>query len=281
MYTLLNRRPTALIAEDELHLAHDLKNELARAWPELVVISMVGDGVSAVRETLQLKPDVIFFDIHMPGLSGLEAAAELADSWTDNVFPSLVFITAHDQYALQAFDAQAVDYLLKPINTDRLQKTVVKLRLAGLSRFHTAADNADNFDTTLKQIRYLLSNATGRIGTTTRLNFIKVNLPQLTGAIKMIPIDDVLYFSAADKYVLVVARVEKSYKDYLIRTPLKDLLPQLDPYVFWQIHRSTVVRASAIDRVNRDENGKLSLNLHGRDGSIPISRVYAHLFKTR
>ncbi len=126
---LANRenRPTALIAEDEPHLARALKDELLRIWPELYVVAIVGDGLSAVQQTLALKPDILFFDIRMPGLSGLDAAAELADAWVGNVFPSLVFVTAYDQYALQAFDAQAVDYLLKPVQPQRLQQTVVKL----------------------------------------------------------------------------------------------------------------------------------------------------------
>jgi DNA-binding LytR/AlgR family response regulator len=281
LFTQIDNRPTALIAEDELHLAHALKNELARAWPELVVISIVGDGLSAVRDTLRFKPDVIFFDIHMPGMDGLDAAAELADAWTDCIFPSLVFITAHDQYALQAFEAQAVDYLLKPISQERLQKTIVKLRLAGLNRFHTASYNNENFDVTLKQIRHLLNNASGHMGTTTQLEFIKVSLPAPSNAIKMISIDDVLYFSAIDKYVQVVTRSEESSRDYLIRTPLKELIPQLNPYVFWQVHRGTIVRASAIDTVRRDINGKLSFTVQGRSNKIAVSRLYAHLFKSR
>jgi DNA-binding LytR/AlgR family response regulator len=283
MSTQTDSRPTALIAEDELHLAHDLKKELARAWPDLEVISIVGDGLSAVKETLRLKPDIIFFDIHMPGMSGLEAAAELADAWTDCIFPLLVFITSHDQYALQAFEAQAVDYILKPINLDRLLKTVVKLRLTGLNRFHTAIYNAENFNVTLKQIRHLLNNASAQMGTTTQIKVIKVNLPPPFNAIKMLPIEDVIYFSASDKYVQVVTatRSEEAWSDYLIRTPLKDLIPQLNPFEFWQIHRGIIVRASAIDTVNRDINGKLSLTLHGRSNRIPVSRLYAHLFKSK
>ena len=125
--------PTALIAEDEPLLAAALQAELARAWPELRVLATVGDGISAVKQALALMPDVLFFDIRMPGLSGLEAAAELADQWPTTgpgacPFPALVFVTAYDQYAVQAFEAQAVDYLLKPVQAARLQKTVEKLQ---------------------------------------------------------------------------------------------------------------------------------------------------------
>lgn len=275
----IERRPTALIAEDEPHLALALKDELSRAWPELYVVSIVGDGISAVRQALALKPDVLFFDIRMPGMSGLEAAAELADAWTGDAFPSLVFVTAYDQYALEAFDAQAVDYLLKPVKPHRLQRTVVKLQMAGIKHDHSAIENSSNFNETMRQLRYLLASDTGLAQTTKALKVIKVCLPHLAGAIRMIPVEEVLYFVAADKYVQVIALDGDLYKDYLIRTPLKELIPQLDKNIFWQIHRSTVVRASAIDTVTRDETGKLQLTLRGRLGKIAVSRLYAHLFK--
>jgi DNA-binding LytR/AlgR family response regulator len=277
----LENRPTALIAEDEPHLARALKDELLRIWPELHVVAIVGDGLSAVRQALALKPDILFFDIRMPGMNGLEAAAELADAWVGNAFPSLVFVTAYDQYALQAFDAQAVDYLLKPVQPQRLQQTIVKLRIAGLNRMHDAEDNVVNFNETLSQLRHLLRDDTGSADKLATLKVIKVNIPHLAGVIKMIPIEEVLYFVATDKYVQVIALEGHVLKDYLIRTPLKELLPQLDQQVFWQIHRGTVVRASAIDTVQRDEAGKLSLTLRGRPNKFAVSRLYAHLFKTR
>src|SRR5450759_2663712 len=142
--------PTALIAEDEPLLAAALQTELARAWPELQVLAVVGDGMSAVTQALQLKPDLLFFDIRMPALSGLEAAAELADKWNTDAtlgqpFPALVFVTAYDQYAVAAFEAQAMDYLLKPVQPERLQKTVAKLQLALANR----SQSSINFETTL------------------------------------------------------------------------------------------------------------------------------------
>jgi DNA-binding LytR/AlgR family response regulator len=274
-------RPTALIAEDEPYLARALKDDLARIWPELQVVAIVGDGLSAVREALALKPDILFFDIRMPGMSGLEAAAELADAWVGNVFPSLVFVTAYDQYALQAFDAHAIDYLLKPVQPQRLQQTIVKLRIAGLNRLHDAKDNKINFNETLSQIRHLIRHDNSSTSVMPSLKVIKVSIPNMVSAIKMIPISDVLYFVATDKYVQIIALDGAVLKDYLIRTPLKELLPQLDQDVFWQIHRGTVVRASAIDTVQRDEAGKLSLTLRGRPNKFAVSRLYAHLFKTR
>jgi DNA-binding LytR/AlgR family response regulator len=281
LFLTTERRPTALIAEDELHLARALKDDLERIWPELHIVAIVGDGFSAVREALVLKPDILFFDIQMPGMNGLEAAAELADAWVGSVFPSLVFVTAYDEYALQAFDAHAVDYLLKPVESKRLQRTVVKLRLAGLNRTHDAIDNVANFNETLSQLRHMIGHDKSTLQNAPKLKVIKASIPSLVGSVRMVPISDVLYFVATDKYVQVIALDGQVLKDYLIRTPLKELLPQLDQDVFWQIHRGTVVRASAIDVVTRDEAGKLSLTLRGRPNKFAVSRLYAHFFKTR
>jgi DNA-binding LytR/AlgR family response regulator len=275
----IEQRPTAIIAEDEPLLAQALQEELARAWPELYVLSIVGDGISAVKQALALKPDVMFFDIRMPGMSGLEAAAELADVWKDGIFPSLVFVTAYDQYALQAFDAQAVDYLLKPVNPHRLQRTVVKLKLAGLNSSNTPVENIAIFDQTLGQLRQLIASDNGITGTDAPLKHIKVSIPNLQGAIRMVPIEEILYFEAVDKYVRVVAMDGPISKEYLIRTPIKELLPQLNTKHFWQIHRGTIVRTAVIDTVMRDAAGKLSLSLRGSENTLTVSRLYTHLFK--
>jgi DNA-binding LytR/AlgR family response regulator len=274
-------RPTALIAEDEPHLALALKHELERIWPELHVLSIVGDGISAVKQALAFKPDILFFDIRMPGLNGLDAAAELADAWVGVTFPSLVFVTAFDQYALQAFDAQAVDYLLKPVQPQRLQQTIVKLRLAGLNRTHNTDENIINFNETLVQLRKLIQHENGGVSAKGNLKVIQAAVPHKAGAVKLIPIEDILSFVAMDKYLQVTTLECHIYQDYLIRTPLKELLPQLDNDVFWQIHRGAVVRASAIDTVQRDNAGKLSITLRGRPNKFAVSRLYAHLFKTR
>jgi DNA-binding LytR/AlgR family response regulator len=260
------RAPTTLIAEDEPLLAQALQAELTIAWPELSVVAIVGDGLSAVQKALTLKPDVLFFDIQMPGLTGLEAAAELADAWQGNDFPALVFVTAYDQFAMQAFEAQAVDYLLKPLQAARLQKTVNKLkqRLTGNSPL----------DATINQLRQLLQPP---ITTASMLHTIQASTAQ-SNVIRMIPIADVLYFEAADKYIRVFALQDGVMKEYLIRTPLKELLPQLNT-AFWQIHRSIVVRSTAIESVSRDEAGKLSVHLADKRGTLPVSRLYAHLFK--
>lgn len=268
--------PRALIAEDEPLLAAALQQELARAWPGLQIAATVGDGRSAVRQALALQPEVLFFDIRMPGQTGLDAAVELADAWpADKPFPALVFVTAYDQYAVQAFEAQAVDYLLKPVQAVRLQKTVQKLQQA----LATKAPAPDALEATMAQLRHLLAAPGVAVAapasppaTAGPLSMIQASSGN---QIHMVPVAEVLYFEAADKYV----RVLTAAREYLIRTPLKELTEQLDASVFWQIHRSTLVRASAITTVTRDEAGKLHLALAGRPERLAVSRLYAHLFK--
>ena len=268
---------TALIAEDEPLLAQSLQAELSRAWPELRVLATVGDGVSAVAQALQLKPDVLFFDIRMPGLSGLEAAAALADDWPQHeAFPLLVFVTAYDQYAVQAFETQAMDYLLKPVQPKRLQQTIDKLRPALIKRAQAAmisgADQSASLEQTLAQLRNLLAATSPPAAQGSALKLIQVSVGS---TIRMVPVSEVIYFEAADKYI----RVLTAGHEYLIRLPLKELLRQLDPQSFWQIHRGTIVQAAAIDAVHRDESGKLSLSLHGRTERLWVSRLYAQQFR--
>ena len=263
--------PTALIAEDEPLLAAALIAELANAWPELQIVATVGDGAAALREALARLPDVLFFDIRMPGMSGLDAAVALADAWpiTARPFPALVFITAYDQYAVQAFEAQAIDYVLKPVQAARLQKTVSKVQLA----LANLASSAIYFEATLAQLRALVDAVPDQpILPVAPLRVIQASVGS---TLRMVPVDDVVYFEAADKYV----RVLTATHEYLIRTPLKELLPQLDAQCFWQVHRGTVVRASSIEAVTRDEAGKLWLDLRGFAQKLPVSRLYAYLFK--
>jgi DNA-binding LytR/AlgR family response regulator len=298
--------PTALIAEDEPLLAAALQADLARLWPELHIAALVADGLSAVREALALQPQLCFLDIRMPGASGLEAAQALAEDWPEGVpFPLLVFVTAYDQYALQAFDAQAVDYLLKPVDGHRLATCVARLkqRLADrpaqpitAPQTGTGADLRTAFASTaaptnanplsdpalqhtLAQLRALL----GSIGAAytqpaqpaqpmQRLELIQAGVGN---TVHLVPVAEVLYFEAADKYLRVVT----AEREHLIRLPLRDLLPQLDAQQFWQVHRGLVVRASAIGSALRDESGKVFLTLRGRSERLTASRLYAHLFK--
>jgi DNA-binding LytR/AlgR family response regulator len=273
--------PTALIAEDEPLLAQALKAELAVAWPELQIVATAGDGRSAVREALRLLPQVLFFDIRMPGLDGLGAAAELADCWpTDEApMPQLVFVTAYDEYATRAFDAQAIDYVLKPLQPERLRKTVSRLQQALSARQPepTPALADATLEQTLAQWRQVLTAAgAGTAATAAPAPLRMIAASDAGGStVRMVPIDEVLYFEAADKYL----RVLTATHEYLIRTPLKQLLPQLDTDTFWQVHRAVVVRSAAIESVHRDEAGKLHLMLRERAEKIPVSRLYAHLFR--
>lgn len=259
--------PTALIAEDEPLLAAALRSELVRAWPDLRIVAQVGDGASAVREALALRPQVLFLDIRMPGMTGLEAAAELAEEWPDGrPFPALVFVTAYDQYAVQAFEAQAVDYLLKPVVPERLTRTVQRVQQRLVAPSSPAPAGAAD-DATFERLRALLAAPAAPA--------LKVIQASVGSTIRLVPVDEVLVFEAADKYV----RVLTAEAELLIRTPLKDLLPQLDDSVFWQVHRGTVVRATAIRAVHRDEAGKLNLEVAGLKERVPVSRLYAGRFR--
>jgi len=274
--------PTALIAEDEPLLAQAFKAELAAAWPELQVVAIAGDGRSAVREALRLLPQVLFFDIRMPGLDGLGAVAELADCWPADQapMPQLVFVTAYDEYAARAFEAQAIDYVLKPVQPQRLRKTVARLQqaLAARQPAPTPAVADEALERTLAQWRQVLSAAgAGAEAVAPPATPLRMIAASDAGGstVRMVPIDEVLYFEAADKYL----RVLTATHEYLIRTPLKQLLPQLDADTFWQVHRAVVVRSAAIESVHRDEAGKMHLMLRGRAEKIPVSRLYAHLFR--
>lgn len=258
----MNGRPTALIAEDEPLLRDALARQLAQAWPELEIVALARNGREAIRLFDARMPDVCFLDVHMPGISGIEAARHIGRR------AHLVFVTAYDQYALQAFEAQAVDYVLKPVQPARLAKTVEKIR-AVLARRSAAAPD---LEATLGQLRHLLRAAEPQAAPQPLLKVIQASVGS---AIRMVPVDEVVYFEAADKYVRVVC----PDAEVLIRTPLKELLPQLDAQLFWQVHRGTVVRSTAIESVHRDETGKLHLALRGRAERLPVSRLYAHLFK--
>jgi DNA-binding LytR/AlgR family response regulator len=272
---------TALIAEDEPLLALNLRAELERAWPGIEVVATVGDGASAVTRSLALQPDLLFLDIRMPGMSGLEAAEALAEDWPDGTrpFPLIVFVTAYDQYALQAFDRAAVDYVLKPVQPERLAQTCTRLRalLQGRSPAHASKQSEmPAIGNMVAQLRQLLEgSSTGAVAAATAPAYLRVIQVALGNTIQMVPIDTVLYFEAADKYVRVVT----AEREHVIRLSLRELQPQLDAASFWQIHRGTIVRCEAIAAAQRDEAGKLTLRLHGHPERLNVSRLYAHLFK--
>ncbi|MDH4389863.1 MAG: LytTR family DNA-binding domain-containing protein [Aquabacterium sp.] len=283
--------PTALIAEDEPLLAQALAADLIRLWPGLQIVAQVGDGLSASAQALALRPQLCFLDIRMPGATGLEAAQALAEDWPDDQpFPLLVFVTAYDQYALQAFDAQAVDYLIKPVEPARLAACVARLqkRLAD-GPAPAAADNptapganaamGQALAQTLDQLRALLGSGIGTSGGpsggTTTQQPLEVIQAGVGNTVHLVPVAEVLYFEAADKYLRVVT----AEREHLIRLSLRELLPRLDGQLFWQVHRGLVVRATAITTATRDESGKVYLQLRGRPERLTASRLYAHLFK--
>ena len=266
---------TALIAEDEPLLAANLQAELARLWPELRIVANVGHGEAALERALALQPDLLFLDIRMPGMSGLEAAQALAEDWPEGgrPFPLLVFVTAYDQYALQAFERAAIDYVLKPVLPERLAQTCARLQAALHQRAQAVAPA---LGTVIEQLRGLLeAGALAPPALARSAGLLRVLQVSAGNAIIMVPIDDVLYFEAADKYMRVITAT----REHLIRIPLRELLPQLDPLRFWQIHRGTIVRCDAIASALRDESGKLTLTLHGHTGKLNVSRLYAHIFK--
>jgi len=263
--------PRCLIAEDEPLLAEGLHAELAVHWPTLQVAALVGDGTGAVEQALALRPEVCFLDIRMPGCTGLEAAQALAEDWPDGVpFPLIVFVTAYDDYALQAFQAQAVDYLVKPLDGVRLAACVARLQARLAERQRLQAPPAEALQATMEQLRALLGAAPA--AEAARLEVLQAQVGNL---VHLVPVAEVLYFEAADKYVRVVT----AEREHLVRASLRELLPRLDPAQFWQVHRGTVVQARAIATARREDSGKVTLTLRGRPDKLTASRLYANLFK--
>jgi len=255
---------TALIAEDEPLLAQTLQRELLALWPGLRIVAMAGDGLSALALSLEHLPDVVFLDIRMPGQDGLTTASDMLERWpTDRALPHIVFVTAYDEYALQAFEAQAIDYVLKPVRSERLARTVTRLQTA-LSR---PRDN----ETTLANLRALLQGtpASGQ----PPLKLLQASVGQ---QLRIVPVEQVMLLEAADKYVRVLTR---DGQELWLRTPLKELLERLDPEAFWQIHRGTVVRADAIAAASRDAQGQWRVQLQGQPEQHKVSRLFAHRFR--
>jgi len=259
----------ALIAEDEPILAATLAMALARLWPELEIADTAPNGVAAVDAALALRPDVLFLDIRMPGMTGLEAAEDLAERWPAGApFPQIVFVTAYDDYALQAFEHAAIDYVLKPVNDTRLAVTVARLKrqLDG-ARAQAQGGGDAGLAQLVAQMRALLPGAAPQRLTTVRA--------AVGNVVRMIPVADVVCFQALDKYVNVVALDGEA----LIRTSLRELLAQLDPDAFRQISRATIVNLRHVAAACRDDAGKLVLTLRGRGERLRVSPLYAHLFR--
>jgi DNA-binding LytR/AlgR family response regulator len=260
------RGPRALIAEDEPLLAAALANELAVCWPGLALLPAASDGEAALAAALAHQPDVCFLDIRMPRLNGLATARAIIEDWPHDAPPPLiVFVTAHDEYALKAFETQAMDYLLKPVERCRLAACVARL----IRRRGERREPASALDEAVAQLRALPEPAG------TKLPRMEVIRAQAGEIVRLVPVDEVLYFAASDKYVRVVT----AEREHLIRLSLRELLPGLDPQRFWQVHRGLVVQARHILAARREETGRLLLTLRGRPETLVASRMYAHLFR--
>jgi DNA-binding LytR/AlgR family response regulator len=258
----------AIIAEDEPLLAAGLEAALSRLWPQLQVVARVTNGAAALQMTLEQRPDVLFLDIRMPGLSGLEVAESLAEDWQQGPLPLTVFVTAYEQHALRAFEHAAVDYVLKPVDPDRLAVTCRRLQATLASR-----DITQPVEVPAALLAALKALRDG--GTHQDVPKLRMLQASLSDTIHMVPVAEVLYFEAADKYIRVVT----AERDYLIRISLRQLLRQLSLEEFWQIHRSVVVRVDAIATAARDDTGRVELTLKGHPAKLCVSRLYAHLFR--
>jgi len=245
--------PTAIIAEDEAVLRGELRARLAELWPELVISAEAADGIEATQAFTTHSPDVLFLDIQMPGMTGLDVA-RLASTKCH-----VVFVTAFDRYAVAAFERGAVDYVMKPFTTTRLAETVVRLKERMRERPADLDDLLSALAAKTRNEKQHLRWVTASQGDTTSI----------------ITIDQICYFRAANKYTMVIT----PDKEALVRRPIKELAEAVDPDVFWQIHRSTVVNIHAIAAVTRDFRGHLSVKLKQRKEALDVSESYTHLFK--
>ena len=259
------RRPTALIADDEPLLREALARQLAAVWPELDVVAEARNGREAINLFEERHPDVCFLDVHMPGLSGMDAANHIGRR------AHLVFVTAYDHYAVQAFAQGALDYLLKPVEKARLEETVARLE----ERL-TAARPAVNTEELLRQLTAQLAAMQGNAAPAP-LRWIRAQTGQ---TVRLISVDDVDYVRADAKYTVVAWRGEGGQPaEAVVRAPLKELVAQLDPAQFAQVHRSVVVNLRSISHVRRHDNETAEIHLKGRKEVLPVSRNYLHLFR--
>ena len=244
--------PTAIIAEDEKALLDELRQRLSELWPELLVIGEAGTGIEALQQLEKHAPDLMFLDIQMPGMTGLEVAHQAQGRC------HIVFVTAYDAYAVAAFETGALDYVLKPLERERLRLAVDRVR----QRLGSTPRNLEGL------LRELIRNAEPR----KYLRWINASVGQV---MQLITVDEVVYFQADAKYTRVVTATCEA----LIRKPLNELREELDPSVFWQVHRSTIVNANAIAGVSRDMFGHINLKLKRREEKLNVSESHAHLFR--
>ena len=267
--------PRAVIADDEPLMRDQLRARLAEVWPELEIVAEARNGMEAVERTAALCPDLVFLDIRMPGMTGIEAAREIAafDPADAARLPEIVFVTAYDQYAIEAFEQGVIDYVLKPAERERLQVTVERIRRRLAQRGAPVGAAAAN--DSHEALRHLLERLQSRLAAGGAPGYLKWIQATVRQQIQMIPVEEVLFFVSDEKYT----RVQTLQQEALIRKPIKELIAELDPMQFWQIHRSTMVTARAIPGVSRDFRGRQLVSVKGRPDKLEVSRSYAHLFK--
>ena len=249
--------PTAVIADDERLMREQISAQLRAAWPELVIVGEAANGHEAVALVQSLAPDVVFLDIRMPEMDGIAAAKAIGDR------AHVVFVTAYDQYAIDAFEQGAADYLLKPAEPERVALTCERLR--------------ERLDRKPRPMDALLAELTERLqasGSGAR-GYLRWVQASVGGVIRMIPTSEILFFRAEDKYT----RVQTTRYEALIRKPIKELVLELDPAEFWQIHRATLVRVDAVEQISRNLRGNQVVHLRGTDERLEVSRSFNHLFK--
>lgn len=272
---------TAIIAEDEPLLRAELARHLHALWPELDIVALAGNGVEAIERIREHRPDVVFLDIRMPGATGLEVAQTLAEDAVrdDDAVPLVVFVTAYGEFALEAFERAAFDYLLKPVNTERLDRTLTRLRqrltqvgqVVQIGQGRLESDDANTAEQLARQLTAMAAHMSPPRGPA--LRHLRIGQGN---TVRMVPLDEVLYFQAADKYVVVMTAAGEG----LIRESLRELQPRLDPARFQQVHRSTIVNLDHVDRAERDELGRTRLYLRGHHSVLTVSRLYAAEFRS-
>ncbi len=263
-----------VIADDERLMREQLRARLAEVWPALQIVAEAKNGDEAVALVAEHRPELVFLDIRMPGLTGVEAAREIAqmEVGDDELLPEIVFITAYDQYAVEAFEQGVADYVLKPAERERLAVTVERIRKR-LAQREAGEAGSGTGGAPLQQLLHSLAAKMNPAGAGPKyLQWIQATVGQ---AIQMIPVDEVLFFISDEKYT----RVQTAQVEALIRKPIKELVDEVDPQQFWQIHRSTLVKASAIANVTRDFRGRQIVTVRGHGEKLEVSRSYTGLFK--
>jgi DNA-binding LytR/AlgR family response regulator len=248
----------ALIADDEEQLRKYLIARLSEVWPELVICGEAGNGREALELIEKHRPEILFLDIRMPGLSGMEVARKIAGACR------VVFVTAYDEYAVEAFEKGAVDYLLKPVNRERLEKTVRRLKKQIADPPEPSAEVSE-----------IMERLLARLAEKTAPGYLRWVRVQQKDGIRLLPVEEICYFQASDRYTLVVTRGGES----LIRKTIKELAAELDPGQFWQIHRGTIVNAGCISQVGRSLTGRGVVRLKNRPETLTVSHRYMHVFK--